>query len=253
MRESSFSPFVLAIICTATALLINTVDAQVRQSSSYQLQSDSVNFGGGYSSSTNYQQESTAGEIATGENSSTNYNLYAGYQQMQEVYLALSSTGNVSMTPPLSGIGGGIANGSTTFTAVTDSASGYQMTMAMENDPAMQFGAYSIDDYTPSGANPDLHFSIAANEAEFAFSPYGDDIVTRYQNNGAGCNVSGTASRTACWDSPSTTDVTIAQNTSPNHPDGATTTVYFRVGIGGAAVKVPGDYVATSTVTLLAL
>ena len=72
-----------ALIITPLVLMLFIVaQAQVMQSTNYQIQSDSINFGGGFSSSTNYALESTAGELATGESSSTNYSLKAGYQQM---------------------------------------------------------------------------------------------------------------------------------------------------------------------------
>ena len=67
--------------------------AQVMSSSHYSLESDSLNFGGGYSTSTNYIQESTGGEVATGISSSTNYTMNAGYQQMNIVALSFSAAG----------------------------------------------------------------------------------------------------------------------------------------------------------------
>ena len=51
----------------------------------------------------------------------------------------------------------------------------------------------------------------------------------------------------------STTDITIAEGVGSNHPDGATTTVNFRVGIGGNGAVLAGTYTATSTVTALPL
>ena len=56
-------------------LLLNVSLAQVRSSASYQLQSDSLNVGGGLSTSTSYISESTVGEVATGESSSASYML----------------------------------------------------------------------------------------------------------------------------------------------------------------------------------
>lgn len=253
MSERSFFKILLATTaCLTLSLISNVVEAQVRQSSNYQIQSDSVNFGGGYSSSTNYQQESTVGEVATGESNSASYVLKAGYQQMQEVYLALTGGSDVVMAA-IPGIGGATSNGSTTLTAITDSPSGYQLTIQAENDPAMQNGVYSIDDYVPDAAAPDLHFTIADNETQFAYSPFGSHVAQRFQTNGSACNVSGSASSTACWDGLTTSPVTIAQSTSANHPSGTDTSIYFKVGLGVSSVQVAGDYVATSTVTLLAL
>ncbi len=98
-----------SLILTPLILIsVTFAGAQVMQSGSYRIQSDSINFGGGFSTSTNYELESTAGEVATGESSSTAYGMRAGYQQMQEVYLSLSGFGAVSMSPSIAGITGGI-------------------------------------------------------------------------------------------------------------------------------------------------
>ena len=232
---------------------LHVSQAQVRTSTNYQIQSDSVNVGGGLSSSTNYITESTAGEIATGPSDSTNYRLRAGYQQMQEVYLALSGGGNVVMDATINGIVGGVTNGSTTFTATTDSPSGYQLTIEASQSPAMNSGGDSIADYTPAAADPDLQFITGATDSHLGYTPFGDHVVQRFLTNGSSCNVSGSASSTACWDGLSTTAEVISQSTSPNQPSGTDTTIYFRVGVGGSVIQAPGDYVATSTVTLLAL
>lgn len=209
--------------------------------------------GGGLATSTNYTQESTVGEVATGPSDSSTYRLRAGYQQMQEVFLSLAGGGNVTMDSSISGIVGGETDGSTTLTATTDSPSGYQLTIEASASPAMNSGANTIADYTPVGAAPDLAFTTASNESHLAYSPFGTDVVQRFQTNDSACDVSGSASSTACWDGLSTTAAVIAQNQSPNQPSGTDTTIYFKVGIGGGVVQPAGEYVATTTVTLLPL
>jgi len=232
--------------------------AQVRTSTSYHIQSDSINTGGGLGTSTNYRQESTVGEVATGVATSTNYNLYAGYQQMQEVYIAVSAASDVTMAPAIVGLVGGEAEGNTYMIATTDSPSGYQMTYKSSLSPAMQntISTTTIADYSPATTTPDILFSTGINDEHFAFSPYGNDIVDRYKTNGSSCG-SGSASTTACWDGLSTTSTTIAQATSPNHPYGATTTIYYKVGVGNNVHHAPGvftgTYVATTTITVLPL
>jgi len=245
--------YLLLVPLVGSLLVLSVTHAQVRTSTNYQIQSDSLNFGGGKSSSTNYVQESTFGEVGTGRSTSASYNLYAGYQQMQEVYLSLSAAANVTMTPNIVGIGGGTSNGSTTVTVITDSPSGYQLTIEASSNPAMQSPTASISDYSPAGAPPDRLFITNATDAHLAYSPFGIDTAQRFQTNGSVCNVSGQASSTACWDGLSTSAVTIAQSSSPNHPVGATTTVFFKVGIGASKVQEAGTYVATTTLTLLPL
>lgn len=249
-RVTSSSVLLTLIIATS----VNLGFAQVMSSSNYQIQSDSVNFGGGYSSSTNYQLESTGGEIATGESESSSYTMRAGYQQTLESYIALSGTANVNLSPSIPGISGGFSTGSSTVTVTTDSLGGYELTIAAENAPAMQSGANSISDY-PINAAPDYDFTVGAADAYFGFSPEGSDIVQRYLDDGVGnCDeVAGTDTADKCWDGLSTTAATIASNSGSNHPAGTDTTIEFQVGIGGSVVQPIGTYVATTTITALPL
>ena len=227
--------------------------AQIRQSTNYQIQSDSINFSGGLSESDNYTQESTLGEVGTGNSQSNTYSLKAGYQQMQEVYIAISSLGDLTLSPSIPGVTGGISSASTTITVTTDSPSGYELTIKSSATPAMQKGVDSISDYVPAGANPDFGFNTDATDAHFAFSPDGVDVVQRFKDNGALCNGGSLTTVGKCWDGLSTTPETIASNTNANHPLGATTTILFRVGIGGSVVQPEGVYTATTTLTAFTL
>jgi hypothetical protein len=255
MRVSSFAGMVMeAVVITGFVLGFLTVgDAQVRSSTSYRLESDSINFAGGLSSSTNYTLESTAGEIATGPSDSVSYSLRAGYQQMQSVFISMTDPGNVELTPSIGGLTGGTASGSLEVMVLTDSPSGYELTIAAENTPAMQKGVDVINDYIPvASPNPDYSFITGSTDVFFGFSPAGIDVVSRYRNDTAVCGVGALSTAQTCWDGLATTPQAIAQGSS-NQPSGATTTVYFRVGIGGTAVVAPGEYVATTTLTALPL
>jgi hypothetical protein len=229
--------------------------AQVMTSSNYQIQSDSVNFNGGYSSSTSYQLESTAGEVATGELGSASYAVRAGYQQMQESYIALSADGNVSLSPSIPGISGGTATGSTTVTVTTDSLAGYELTIQASDSPAMQSGANTIADYIPGGSDPDFDFTIGASDAYFGFSPEGADIVQKFLDNGSTvCNqMGGSDTSDKCWDGLTTSPVNIAVGSGSNHPSGVDTVIQFQVGIGGSVIQPAGSYVATTTITATSL
>lgn len=247
--------FISSTVCVLLLLVVVRVsEAQVMTSSNYQIQSDSLNVGGNdTSSSSNYSLKTTLGEVGTGPSNSASYSLGAGYRQMQEVYIALSGTSDITMDPPLQGVSGGTSNGSTTVTVITDSPSGYALTITFENDPAMKKGADTIADYAP-GASPSFDFDVNTGEAFFGFSPEGDHIISRYLDNGSTCNTGGTFdNHLQCWDAPSTTALTIASDTNSNHPNGATTTIYFRVELGAQTNTPPGTYVATTTVTALPL
>lgn len=251
-REVYITTVSTLILTPVVFVGLHLVEANVRESTNYRIESDSINIGGGLSTSTSYGLESTAGEIATGESGSASFNLRAGYQQMHAVYIALGGATAVTMTPSIPGVSGGFANGSTTVAVTTDSAAGYALTIHSSQSPAMQKGADSIADYVPSG-DADFAFITNAADAHFGYSPSGVDIVTKFIDNGIACGVAGEDTPLACWDGLPTSDETIAQSSSPNHPNGATTTVYFRVGVGGSVLQAPGVYIATTTLTALPL
>lgn len=233
-------------------LFLNVSSAQVMSSGSYQIQSDSINIGGGYSSSTNFQSESTVGEIATGDGDSELFALRAGFQQLQEVFISLTGGVAVELTPGIGGVTGGEANGSTTLTVVTDSSSGYALTIEYAGVPAMTNGADVIDDYVPV-ANADYSFLYSADDAFFGFSPNGVDVIERFRNDGLNCGVTGASTAEVCWAGSTSTPTMIASGAGSNHPTGATTTIHFRVGVGSAALPAPGVYIATTTVTAFPL
>ncbi len=243
-----------AVFCTLVVFVsMLIVDAQVMQSSSYRIQSDSLNFGGGLSTSTSYRLESTAGEVATGDLSGTNFNLRAGYQQMVNNFISMTTPSSVIMTPSIPGVSGGTANGSTTVTVTTDSPAGYSLTIAGSQSPAMTKGADSIADYVPVGA-PDYTFVTGVSDSHFGYSPSGVDVVARFKDNGTDtCNTGSNETTLACWDGLDTAVETILQRASANTPNGSTTTINFRVGIGGSVVQTEGTYIATTTLTALSL
>lgn len=224
------------------------VFGQAMSSDNYSLQSDSVNFGGGYSSSSSYALESTIGEVSTGESASASYKLRAGYQQMQEVYISLTIPDPVSLSPDIPGVTGGTSGGfSSEAVVVTDSPAGYTLAVRAENSPAMQSAQDSIADYEPVGAVPDYEFTLSSTDAVFGFTPEGNDLVERYQDNGIVCGIIGGDTPSRCWDGLSTSSIMIAQGNTSNHPAGATTTLRFSVGLGGMIAVPPGIYVATTT------
>lgn len=247
------SSFLRAIILTPLIFsLLGVTLAQVRSSTNYQIQSDSINVGGGYSSSTNYQQESTFGEVATGRSTSSSYSLRAGYQQMQEVFISLAGAEDLVMDTALGGLTGGTSNASGTYTVVTDSPSGYQLTIEAESSPAMQKGVDSIADYDDGGV-ADTAFTVGSTEALFGYTVDGVDTAQYFLDNAGTCGSCSTDSSFACWSGLDTSPHTVAESSAANQPAGATTTLHFRVGIGANAGVIAGEYVATTTITALPL
>lgn len=230
--------------------------AQSMQSTNYQIEFDSINVGGARSESASYIVEDTTGEIATGPSDSTNYQLRAGYQQMNETYIALIPGGDVVLAPALGGLSGGIASGTTTVTVITDSHAGYELSIQASSSPAMKHltePAY-FNDYTPSGVSPDYQFTIPTGTSTFGFSVSGVDTVATFLDNGVDtCGVDTGNALNTCWDGLSTTPYVIARRTDENHPAGTETSIHFRAGIDTNAVQMGGSYRATTTITAIPL
>jgi hypothetical protein len=255
LRDTSITALIAFLLTPVVLLVLLNVDisvAQVMGSTNYRIQSDSLNFGGGLSTSTNYALESTVGEIATGDLSGTTYNLKAGYQQMVTTFLSMTAPDNVTMTPSIPGVSGGFSNGSTTVTVTTDSPAGYQLTIEAENSPALRKGADTIADYVPVGV-PDFTFTTDPTDSHFGYSPSSVDTVLRFKDNGVSCNDNTQETLLACWDGLDTVAEPISRSSGANTPNGATTTIYFRVGVGGSVVQTGGVYTATTTLTALSL
>jgi hypothetical protein len=169
------------------------------------------------------------------------------------VFISLSDPGDVELTPSIGGLTGGTASGSLSVSVQTDSPSGYELTLTAENAPAMRKGGDVIDDYVAvASPNPDYTFTVGSADVFFGFSPSGVDVVDRYRNDTLVCSAGVLSTAGVCWDGLSTTGQVIARGSS-NQPTGATTTVSFKVGIGGVVAVPPGEYVATTTLTALPL
>lgn len=241
----------LFVIITGFSYSSNYVFSQTMSSGNYKIQSDSINFSGVRSTSGSYTIEDTAGEIATGESSSSNYKMKAGYQQMQEVYLAVTPASDVTMSPAIGGITGGVSNGSTNFTVTTDNPAGYTVAIKASSTPALQSSLDTITDYSASASNPDFTFSVLSTDSRFAFTVEGTDIANSFKDNGSTCNTGSGDTTDKCWAGLSTANQTIVNRTSANHTAGTATTIKFRAESGSSHVQTAGTYVATTTITVL--
>lgn len=244
---------VLSVLILNTIYGANYVLSQVMTSGSYKIQSDSVNFGGNRSSSESYIGEDTGGEVATGDSGSTNYNMKAGFQQMNNAYLSISSASNVNLSPNIGGISGGTADGSSSFTVTTDNPAGYTVTIQASSSPALNFALDSFADYSAPATAPDFAFGIPSTASAFAFTVEGTDIANSFKDNGVSCAVGSGDTADKCWAGLSTSNQTIVNRTSANTPSGTLTTIKFRAQSGSGHVQTNGTYTATTTVTVLSL
>jgi len=171
---------------------------------------------------------------------------------MQEVYISISATANVNMTPDIQAITGGTSNGTATVNVKTDNLAGYNLKLNASTLPALKYDSAEFPDYTEaSPPTPDYDWSIGAANSEFGFTPWGQDTVQKYRYIGTDCNQSGgTADESHCWDGfESSTEIQIAQFSSSNHPSGTDTYVKYRAQIKSNGFQTPGNYTATVTAT----
>lgn len=244
-----------AVIFAVAVASLNLANADTMSSSNYKIESDSLNFGGGRSTSASYTTEDTLGEITTGMSSSTNYTMLAGYQQMQAVAISVTPAGNVTMSPAIGGVTGGTANGSTNFSVITDDMAGYSATIVASTSPALRSATSTFADYVPtSGPIPDYTYTNLPANSSFGFTTEGADIDTRYKYTGSTCNsTGGTSSPGSCWDGLSTTPRTFVRRNSANQPGGTVSTILFRAVSGSNHIQMSGTYTATTTVTIIPL
>lgn len=240
--------FLILIFIFPTYLLF----AQVMESSTYKIQTDSINFGGENSSSANYNLNDTLGEIGTGDSNSANYHMHAGYWQMQESYISITNPSDLALAN-MGGITGENSEGLLSWQVITDNTAGYTMNIKTNTTPALTSTFDSFEDYTPVGADPDYDFSISPLISAFGFSPEGTDTHARFKDNGASCNVGTGETQGKCWDGLSTFSKDIAVKTSSNHPSGSTVDVRFRVESGSSHIQTAGSYSASIIVTALTL
>lgn len=250
MFKNIFKIFV-GLLCFAG--LTTIVNSYVASSSSYIMQSDSVNFAGYLSTSSSFTLGNTLGEIASGLGTSTNYDLNAGFQAMQaDTYITITAPGDATMTPALNGLAGGVSNGSADWTVTTNNFGGYQMYVRANTAPALTDGAggHSFADYVPGNSyGPDFSWNTPATQSRFGFSPEGMNIVTKYLDNGSTCNSGSGNTTNACWNGFSTTNDLIVSSASANVPTGTLTTVKFRAETGSNHVQEQGNYSANIIVS----
>jgi len=215
------------------------------------MQFDSLNTGGGMGTSTDYKIEDTVGEASSGSSTSTSYNLYAGYQQMdQNTVLSLTVPSSLSLSPSIGGLTGGVSNGQADVLVSTNAVSGYTLYVKSGANPALVSDLDSFDNITTVGGEPNFNWQISATSNGFGFTPQGDDIVSKYKDNGSNCNESlGSDTAYRCWDYFSTTDTQIGQSASSNYPSYATTSLFIRAESGAQNSQMSGNYTANITVT----
>lgn len=230
----------------------NYVVAETMGSSSYQIQSDTINMGGADSSSSSYGLSDTLGEQGTGDSNSENYDLHAGFWQMQSSYLAISGPSDFAMSS-IGGLSKQTSEGTMSWTVTTDNPAGYTMTIASTTTPALKSAYDSFADYVPATADPDFEFNNLPANSSFGFSPEGVDTDDRFRDIGSVCGAGGNETEGKCWDGLSQTPKVIAGATSSNQPSGSIVTARLRAETGQDHLQLAGDYTVTIIVTAVTL
>lgn len=165
---------------------------------------------------------------------------------------------NVTMSPAIAGLTGGVSSGTTTAVVTTNNSIGYTMTIAFSTSTAMtrNGGGGVIANYTPAAPGiPDYTFGSKIY-GQFGYNAYsttnGTDIATAFKNTGAACNSGSTSTAGKCWLNGSTTAKQIVNRSTATLSSGATTSVAFKVLVpSNPNPSIPtGYYTATATLTI---
>lgn len=205
-----FAVLIFSIIinlCNANELM-----AQIMSSSSYKIQSSSMNCGGGKGTSASYALFDSVCETAAGDStnsvfsSSTNYALGSGFQAMEDIpHLT------VTFSDPDSNNGANtIAFGTITTSAVvqdqigvtvtTNAMTGYSATLIANN--AFRSTANTsnkinnVSDGTISAGSAEYGFCTTGSDGQFACSPNTNDTCIPYSGAGSDLPVCTTAAKT---------------------------------------------------------
>jgi len=243
---------ILTLVAIIQLISWNIIFADYMQSSTYKIQSDSLNIGGIDSSSSTYKLSDTLGEVGTGDSNSSAYYMHAGYLQMQETSISISSPSDLNL-PSIGGVSSSSSEGILSWNVITDSPAGYSMTISASTTPALKSSLDSVSDYAPAGANPDFNFTNPSTDSSFGFSPEGTEVISRFKDNGSSCNTGLLETSGKCWDGLSTSPKAVSGSSTSNMPGGGTATIKFRAENGADHIQTSGAYSATITVTATTL
>ena len=250
---NSIFRFIIVIMLAVTILptngFLNPALAYTMSSGGYRIESDSdLGTTGGTGSTTNYVFRDTMGEVSSGGSSSTLFKLKAGYQEMQEVFISVSSPADINLGS-IPGITGGTVNGTVYWNVNADGSAGFDMKLSAGTIPAMKLDAsYYMDNYSTT---PTLGWTVNSGEAKFGYTVIPAttaDAVASFKDNGASCGGGGNAGN--CWAGfDSTNQTSVIHRTTRTDPAGETEGIKFQVQSNNKLLK-DGDYSAQITTTI---
>jgi len=247
---------IIKVIIIISICLPGNIFAIEMQSSNYRIQTDdSLTPAGGNSSSVNYVYNDTMGELSTGLSDSANYLLKAGYQEMQQFYITVSSPGNLTMLPSIPGMSGGTANATGSYNVITDSPSGFNMQIKASTVPAMLLtgdATYYFADYP---ATPSYGWNVNSNNSQFGFTvepATSADTASTFLDNGSNtCGTGSTNGTDTCWAGfNGTNNISLINRTTRTGVSGEGEVLKFKAQSNNNFLK-SGNYTAGITVTVL--
>jgi hypothetical protein len=195
-------------------------------------------------------------EPIVGRTAATAQDTFLVRQQITDEISFQTTAADVTMAGSIQGVSGGQATGSTFAVVRSNSNSGFTIDLAFENNPAMlgeTTGNTGIRNYGPS-PEPTYGFN-SSTSAQFAYTvsaSSSSDLDPSFLNNGStDCNSGSTYTPYQCWKGPATTDFRII-NRNSSAPNGATTTLTFRIVVPSNPSPALDEDFYTATATLTA-
>lgn len=216
MLKNSFVIFIIVSFFIATPF----AGAYVASSTNYIIQSDSISYGGGLSTSSSFSMQDTISNMSLGESTSESYTIDSGPLAVKASTISVSTPGDLTLSGSISSLTGGSAEGSVSVTVITDNPGGYQL--KIEGTP-LSSGSASFDSYSGPAS-----WSVASDSSGFGFSTSTNDV----------------------WDSIDTTAKVIYSENANNQPTGTVTTINFKAETKKTLQQQPsGSYSSTITLT----
>ncbi|HBH46542.1 MAG: hypothetical protein A2445_05265 [Candidatus Jacksonbacteria bacterium RIFOXYC2_FULL_44_29] len=195
-----------------------------------------------------------------GESRSASDNDQITVTQVVTGEISISSPVNITMSATIPGRTGNALNpatGQVMWTVITSNSSGFNLTLAAFNNPAMQNSAAdSFANYTSSTSTPDFTWAVADGAAEFGYTVEPEttaDTDQTFMDNGATCNTGAANAANSCWFGFNALNAeTIVNRSSETNAGGEDELVRFRTefnNISASAVLPAGTYTATITAT----
>lgn len=248
------------LLCLPVFLMIlyflsSDIFASVMSSGNYRIEADDSAVGGGNYASTNYIFRDTMGEVSTGLSDSVSYKMRAGYQEMLEAYLTVSSPEDINLLPPIPGISGGTANASASWNVITDSPSGFNMQIGVSTAPAMMLVGDPTHYFANYSSTATYAWSVTSGNALFGYTvepaTEGDTVQTLLDNGSNTCGTGEVNGTDTCWAGfNGTTATSVVNRTSRTSIAGESEKVKLKAQSNNNFL-VAGTYQSAITVTVL--